>query len=394
MLGSVVDVLLPLSNRLDYTPLHAHGRAALATRLAQKTNRSATKCDRSVSRIFQHAFRDDALGDAAWSDDALTQAGLGKWIRPATLQYSPRISLSVADQAPSEDKTIRLLLRSAADGALIESVIIPASHGRDTPRTTLCISSQVGCARACTFCETGTLGLERQLDAAEIVDQYRLAARLITAQNSDEGCSEPDAIAPISNIVFMGMGEPMDNLDAVCLAIELLSDHHAFAFPPSRITVSTVGVVHKLEELFRRTRAELAVSLNASNDQQRDAIMPINRRYDLQRLRGEVMRVLPPGRRVLFQYALFAGFNDAPSDADALADFVSGIKCRVNVIPANPGPDPALVAPAPERVDAFVERLHQRGVMTLVRRPRGRDVGGACGQLAGKHRLASTTDTP
>jgi 23S rRNA (adenine2503-C2)-methyltransferase len=280
------------------------------------------------------------------------------------------------------------LLR-ARDGALIESVIIPAHAGRDSARTTLCISSQVGCARACSFCETGQLGLLRQLSAAEIIDQFRLAAEMLR----DEGARPTDrraasaGTARVSNVVFMGMGEPFDNLREVTRAIALLSDPCGIAFATSRTTVSTVGVADKLESFFALTRAELAISLNAPDDARRDRIMPINRRFDLPTLRHALLAALPPGRRVLFQYALFAGFNDSLADADLLADYVAPVPCRVNVIPANPGPDPTLFAPPTERVDAFVERLAERGVTALVRAPRGRDVGGACGQLAGSRRL-------
>jgi 23S rRNA (adenine2503-C2)-methyltransferase len=173
----------------------------------------------------------------------------------------------------------------------------------------------------------------------------------------------------------------------VTRAIRLLTDPRAFGFAAKRVTVSTVGVVDKLHAFFAGCRAELAVSLNAPDDARRDAIMPINRRAPLAVLRDALVRELPAGRRLLFEYVLFDGFNDAPGDADLVAGFVAGMRCRVNVIPCNPGPDPALRPPAPERLAAFVARLSGHGVTTLVRRPRGRDVGGACGQLAGALRV-------
>jgi 23S rRNA (adenine2503-C2)-methyltransferase len=313
--------------------------------------------------------------------------------------------LDVVERAPSGDGTTRLLLRTW-DGHLIEAVIIPVAEGRRRPRTTLCISSQAGCARACTFCETGSLGLERQLSAAEIVDQYRIARRICEEPNrpTDErvdGAPETyrpttrrAAHQPISNIVFMGMGEPLDNLPEVLRAISLLSHQRSFAFAPTRITVSTVGCADKLGEFFSRTRAELAISLNAPDDARRSAIMPINDRFDMATLRAALIEAVPPGRRVLFQYALFSGLNDSIEDADAVAAYVAPLRCRVNVIPANPGPDRALVAPPMPVVDAFVARLRARGVTTLLRRPRGRDVGGACGQLAGRARRAGAGRSP
>jgi 23S rRNA (adenine2503-C2)-methyltransferase len=150
--------------------------------------------------------------------------------------------------------------------------------------------------------------------------------------------------------------------------------------------VSTVGIADRLSAFFQATRAELAVSLNAPDDERRRAIIPVAARYDLETLRAALLAALPRRRRVLFQYALFAGFNDAPRDAELLADYVRPVRCRVNLITANPGPDPLLCAPRPERVEAFVDRLHRRRIRTIVRRARGVDVGGACGQLAGAYR--------
>jgi 23S rRNA (adenine2503-C2)-methyltransferase len=300
----------------------------------------------------------------------LAALGIGAWAHGALLQLDPDVSLSIAEIAPSADETLRLVLR-ARDGALVEAVVIPGPA-----RTTLCLSSQVGCARACTFCETGRLGLERQLSAGEIVDQVRIARALWNGAQ------------PLQNLVFMGMGEPFDNLGEVLRAIRLLTDPRALGFAPSRVTVSTVGVADKIEAFFQGAQAELAVSLNAPDDARRLPIMPINARFPLAALREALVRALPPGRRVLFEYVLFERYNDAPEDADRLAVYVAGIRCRVNVIPCNPGPDPRLRPPSPERLDAFVARLSSHGITTLVRRPRGRDVGGACGQLAGALRAA------
>lgn len=381
---------------------------ALAVHLTRVGDCTLDRARRVARRALRWAFDRDDEGDVTWTDEALTEVGIGKWARPALLSLSPAPSMTIAERAPSDDGTERLLLK-AEDGAVVEAVMIPAEAGRDHRRTTLCISSQVGCARACTFCETGTLGLTRQLTAGEIVDQFRVMRRLCRAADRpvDRRVTDPTRVTapadppvvdkpgrrrrateqPVSNVVFMGMGEPMDNLAQVNRAIALMTDHHAFAFPPTRVTVSTVGVADRLEEFFGATRAELAISLNAPDDARRTRIMPINERFDLAELRRRLLSTIPTGRRVLFQYALFAGFNDALDDADRLADYVAPVRCRVNVIPANPGPDPTLVAPSPERVHAFVARLKERGVTALVRRPRGRDVGGACGQLAGSRRL-------
>ncbi len=362
-------------------PLASFDRNALSSYLVAQTGRSHAVCSRAVSRCFRLVFRRDHIAAATWDDSSLQAAPLGQWVRPALLALTPQLSLRLEEEVRSRDGTRRLLLR-AQDASLIEAVIIPANEGRDQGRTTLCVSSQVGCGRACTFCHTATLGLHRQLTTAEIIDQVRIAARLCTSARGED--KYVPATAAISNIVFMGMGEPFDNLEAVLRAVSLLTDPYAFAFAPSRITVSTVGVADRLPLFFASTRAELAISLNAVDDERREALMPINKRFNLTSLRTALLEHLPQTRRVLLQYVLFAGINDSLEDAQRLADFVAPIRCRVNVIPANPSPDGTLVAPPPQQVDAFVGVLSDRGVTTLVRRPRGRDVGGACGQLVGQ----------
>lgn len=353
-------------------PLLADHDAGSLAELLVRAGGSPSAARAAAGKVLRHAFGspapDEARDEARWDAGALAALGIGAWAHAALLELSHEVSLSIAELAPSTDDTLRLVLR-ARDGALIEAVLIPGPA-----RTTLCISSQVGCARACAFCETGRLGLERQLRAGEIVDQVRVA-RALWRQ-----------LPPLSNLVFMGMGEPFDNLSEVLRAVRLLTDPRAFGFAPSRVTVSTVGVADRIEAFFAGAKAELAVSLNAPDDTRRGAIMPINARFPMDALKAAISRAMPRGRRLLFEYVLFDGYNDEVEDADRLAAYVSGLRCRVNVIPANPGPDPALRPPRPERLATFVARLSHHGVTTLVRRPRGRDVGGACGQLSGTMR--------
>jgi 23S rRNA (adenine2503-C2)-methyltransferase len=351
--------------------LSDHDAASLAA-LLERAGGSASAARAVAGKVLRHLFG-TPQGQAAapaWDAPALAALGVGAWAHEALLALDPAPSLQIAEQAPSTDDTVRLVLR-ARDGELIESVLIPGPA-----RTTLCLSSQVGCARACSFCETGRLGLQRQLSTGEIVDQVRIAREIAAGRGG----------APLRNLVFMGMGEPFDNLAEVLRAVRLLTDPRAFRFAPSHVTVSTVGVADKIEAFFREAQAELAVSLNAPDDARRRAIMPVNARFPMAVLKEAISRSLPPGKRVLFEYVLFDAYNDAPEDADLLAAYVAGLRCRVNVIPCNPGPDPALRPPSAERLDAFVARLSGHGVTTLVRRPRGRDVGGACGQLAGMAR--------
>ncbi len=245
----------------------------------------------------------------------------------------------------------------------------PASETRARERWTICLSSQAGCARGCVFCETGRLGLKRNLTAAEIVSQYALAARHLNARPH--------------NVVFMGMGEPLDNLDEVVRAIEVLREPSGFAVPERRITVSTVGIVPKLPELYARTRAELAVSLHAIEPAVRKSLLPVARKWPLAELRQAIARA---PRSVLLQWTLIEGVNDSDRDADLLAEFSRGLDVRVNLIPLNPGPVADQRAPPLDRCRAFQKRLSGAGVRTLLRLPHGQQIGGACGQLAGTRR--------
>lgn len=352
-----------------------------ATELADLLVRSGgtqSQAHATTAKIVRYVFgggEDRGFGalDPRWDDETLHALGIGGWARRPLLELSARASLEIAERAPASDGSERLLLR-AHDGALVETVLIPGPG-----RTTICVSSQVGCARACTFCETGSLGFERQLEAAEIVDQVRIARALW-------GSKAP----PIQNVVFMGMGEPFDNLREVARATHILTDDRGLKFSPSRVTVSTVGVADKLETFFTTCRAELAVSLNAPDDARRSQIMPVNVRFPLGTLIESLGRHMPRGHKVLFEYVLIGEFNDAVADADLVAALVAPVPCRVNVIPVNPGPDPSHRAPTSESTNRFVARLAELGVTTLVRRPRGRDVGGACGQLAGAARQSAS----
>ncbi len=285
-------------------------------------------------------------------------------------------TLTLVEDAASHDGTRRLLFRTD-DGEVLESVIIPAVGG---DRVTLCVSSQVGCGRRCAFCETGRLGLTRQLQADEIVLQFRHARDLWSRVRHD--------LPPVTNVVFMGMGEPLDNLEVVIDAIAILEHDFAYGLSARRITVSTVGVVPKIASFFANTRANLAVSLNAPDDARRSRVMPINQRCGLADLKAALLQALPAKRDVLIEYILFADFNDSLQDADLLIAWLRDLPARLNLIPANPGPDPTLRQPSAEAVHAFQKRLLDAGVRAMVRWPHGRDVGGACGQLAGQHREA------
>ncbi len=276
-------------------------------------------------------------------------------------RLSPRCVLE------SRDHTRKLLFERDG-GVRFEAVLIP-----DSPRLTLCVSSQAGCAMGCDFCATARLGLVRQLSLEEIVGQVLAARELLGAG------------ARITNVVFMGMGEPLHNYENVVGAIHVLTAPWGLNMSPRRITVSTVGLLPQMERLIAETRVQLAVSLNSATEELRSRIMPINRKYSLGSLLEACRRLpLPQRRRVTFEYVLLAGWNDSREDADRLARLLRGVRCKVNLIPFNPFPDAKYVRPSPDGVEAFRARLERARIHATVRASRGADVLAACGQLAGQ----------
>jgi 23S rRNA (adenine2503-C2)-methyltransferase len=265
----------------------------------------------------------------------------------------------------SADGTTKFLLR-LADGQLIESVFIP-----DTPSQTFCLSTQVGCAMACAFCLTGRMGIVRNLTAGEIVGQVRVLAR------------ELGMLDTRFNIVLMGMGEPLHNYDNTMKAIRMLADEHGLAVSPRRITLSTVGVLPALERLATEPlMPNLAISLHATTEDQRDRLLPINRKYGLEELLDACRRFpLKRRNRITFEYVLLEDVNDAPDDARRLVRLLSGIKAKVNLLPLNEAAGIPFARPSDQRVDRFARVLVEHHVSVSVRKSRGRDIRAACGQL-------------
>ena len=267
----------------------------------------------------------------------------------------------------ADDGTRKLRLRLPQDQALIETVLIPAEG-----KVTQCLSSQVGCGLGCRFCATASMGLSRSLTTDEIVSQVYAGQEQLTPEER------------ISNLVFMGMGEPMNNLDSVLEAVQILCTDLGANFSPRRITISTAGLVPGIRDLGRRMpQVGLAISLNATTDEVRNRLMPINRRYPLKVLMEALRRYpLPRRRRITFEYVLIRDLNDTDADAKQIPVLLHGIKSKVNLIPYNPCPDDKeLGPPTPERVETFAEGLRQHGLTTVVRRSRGAEIAAACGQL-------------
>jgi 23S rRNA (adenine2503-C2)-methyltransferase len=281
-------------------------------------------------------------------------------------------ALELEDVSYSADGTVKGALR-AADGTRVEAVLIP-----EPGRTTLCVSTQVGCPLACSFCATGVQGFTRNLTTAEIVDQVCRMREILP-----EG-------RRITNVVFMGMGEPLLNLRHVVEAVRVLLHPKGFAFAPRRVTVSTAGVVPRIRELLDAVPVNLAVSLHAATDALRNVLVPLNRRFPLAALLGE-LRALPHLDRrhpVFFEYTLIEGVNDARDDARALVTLLRGIPSKVNLIPMNRHPDSPLGPPPPAAASRFLGELVRGGLTATLRRSRGADIAAACGQLATRGREA------
>jgi 23S rRNA (adenine2503-C2)-methyltransferase len=281
----------------------------------------------------------------------------------------------------SSDGTRKLLLR-LADGATIESVLIP-----DGARLTLCVSTQVGCAMGCDFCATATLGLGRHLRRGEIVAQLLVARALVAAE-----IESSDGPERISNMVFMGMGEPLHNYDGTVGAIETLTAEWGVDFSHRRITVSTVGLLPEMERLLADTRVNLAVSLTSVDQNVRRRLMPVSKKYPVADLLATCRALpLPRRKRITFEYVLLAGVNDAAIDARALARALVGIRCKVNLIPFNPFPGAAYGRSDDVTVARFQDALRNAGVHATIRESRGPDIAAACGQLVAEGERAAGT---
>jgi 23S rRNA (adenine2503-C2)-methyltransferase len=290
---------------------------------------------------------------------------LGRDLR-ASLRAAFRVATpEIVKQDRSTDGTTKFLLR-LEDGHLIESVFIP-----DTPANTFCVSTQIGCAMRCGFCLTGKMGIVRNLTAGEIVGQVRVLAR------------ELGMLQSRFNIVLMGMGEPLHNYDAVMKALRMLNDEHGLAVNPRRVTLSTVGVLPALERLATEPlMPNLAISLHATTEDQRDALVPINRKYGLKELL-DACRTFPVKRRarITFEYVMLKDVNDTDEDARRLVRLLHGIKAKVNLLPLNEAAGIPFERPSDARVNRFAKIVADRGVTVSVRKSRGRDIRAACGQL-------------
>lgn len=266
----------------------------------------------------------------------------------------------------NEEKTGKFLI-GTADNFEIESVILPMKAG-----LTLCVSSQIGCKMGCAFCETAKMGLKRSLTPAEIVSQLFHARHTLKA--------------PIRSVVFMGMGEPLDNLDAVLAAIGIFTDPHGFNLGQSHITVSTSGLVEEMERLIAKAPGvNLAVSVNAPTDAVRSKLMPVNQKHDMDALKKAMLSYCSKtGRKILVEYVLIEGKTDRLEDGTHLAHYLRGVKCTVNLIPYNPGRRGRFISPSMQSIEQFAAHLKALGYFATVRATKGQKIMAACGQLGNR----------
>ena len=298
---------------------------------------------------------------------------LSKELRNKLAEISCIQNLQVTKDLVSKDGTRKWLLQ-LPDGNHIEAVFIP-----ENDRGTLCVSSQVGCALDCSFCSTGRQGFNRNLSTAEIISQVWLAAHLLEEEKKPG--------RKITNVVMMGMGEPLLNLDNVISAVRIMMDDFAYGLSKRRVTVSTAGVVPAMDRLGDTLDMRLAVSLHATNDALRDELVPVNKKYPLKELMAACRRFIDKQNsrsRITFEYVLLDGINDKPEHARELIKLLKGIPTLMNLIPFNPFEGSGYNTSSKQAVSRFSEILHNAGMTTVVRKTRGDDIDAACGQLAGK----------
>ena len=278
----------------------------------------------------------------------------------------------VIDTQKSADGTRKWLIQ--VDGAenAIESVLIP-----EKSRNTLCISSQVGCTLNCSFCSTAKQGFNRNLTTAEIISQLYLAHHGLLAEGYEQG---------VTNVVMMGMGEPLLNFEAVMTAVDMMCDDYAYALSKRRVTISTAGVVPAMEKLVNETDVALAVSLHAPDNALRDQLVPINRKYPIEQLLKACHSYVDgyKSRKITFEYVMLKDINDSLAHARQLATLIRKIPCKLNLIPFNPYPNAIYDCSETETIDRFRDYMVSRGIVTVTRRARGDDIDAACGQLAGQ----------
>jgi len=349
-------------------PLNLSGltRARLAAALVETGVAAPSAARMRAGQIFGWTQHHGVTDFAAMSN-------IAKETRAALAERFTLERPEIVERQQSVDGTTKWLIRFAP-GVEAETVFIPEVTGGTGA---LCVSSQVGCTLNCTFCHTGTQALVRNLTAAEIVAQVQVARDDLGEWRAEPGKRR------LTNVVFMGMGEPLYNLDNVAEALDIMADDQGIAISRRKITVSTSGVVPKLKELGERTNAALAISLHAVTDALRDELVPINKAYPIAELLAAIRAYpgLSNAKRVTFEYVMLKGVNDSPAEARALVKLLAGIPAKINLIPFNPWPGSPYECSSGNRIHAFADIVNAAGFASPIRTPRGRDILAACGQL-------------
>jgi len=341
------------SNLLDFD---AHALTAYLTEMGEKPFRAR--------QLMRWIYREGESNFAAMTDIAAT-------LRDKLAQVACIAAPNIVREEISDDGTRKWLL-DVGTGNAVETVYIP-----EQTRGTLCVSTQAGCALECAFCSTGKQGFNRNLGVAEIIGQLWWANHRL-GKNAEGNW-------PISNVVLMGMGEPLLNFDNTVSALRLMLDDHAYGLSRRRVTVSTSGIVPAMDRLRDECPVALAVSLHAPNDKLRDQLVPVNRKYPLKELMAACQRYLERAPRdfITFEYVLLDGVNDSEQQARELVRLVHDVPCKFNLIPFNPFPQTPYQRPSPEAVRRFSNVLMEADIVTTTRKTRGDDIAAACGQLAG-----------
>jgi 23S rRNA (adenine2503-C2)-methyltransferase len=328
----------------------------------------------------EQAFRAKQVHEWLWKKSARSfgeMSNLGLALREKLDTHFAINSLSVATEQRSNDGTIKSSFK-LYDGNLVEGVLIPALRTDDQDRMTACVSSQVGCSLTCKFCATGYMERKRNLDAAEIYDQVvEIDRQAKTTFN-----------APLTNIVYMGMGEPLLNYKNVIESVDRITSPDGLGMSPKRLTISTAGIAKMIKQLGDdQVKTNLALSLHAANDLKRDQIMPINESNSLNNLADALQYFYrKTGTRVTFEYIVFYNFNDTLQDAKELYEFTKRVPAKINIIEYNPIAEANFKNTDPQTLDKFAGYLDSRGITVNIRRSRGKDIDAACGQLAGKEK--------
>jgi len=364
-LGVTLDISRAPAKALAPTNLTGLSRVELAAALVEAGVVPEPKAKMRASQLWRWMHHYGVTDFAQMTDVA-------KETRAALAEHFSLARPEIVERQVSKDGTRKYLIRMGP-GIEVETVYIP-----DVGRAgALCVSSQVGCTLNCTFCHTGTQALVRNLTAAEIVAQVQVA------RDDLEEWPSPKEDRKLTNIVFMGMGEPLYNLDNVAQAIDIISDNEGIAISRRRITVSTSGVVPQLHALGEKTRSGLAISLHATNDALREKLVPLNKKYPLAELMAGIRAYpgLSNANRVTFEYVMLKGVNDSPAEAKALVQLLKGIPAKINLIPFNPWPGTDYECSSWSTIEQFAAILNRGGYASPIRTPRGRDILAACGQL-------------